>query len=528
MPKRVDLDAMIPREDFAVIAEPTPPTDLIRDFPVSHLAQASPVQKLLRKPDFQRETNHWSPEQVVMFIASFVDNEVIPSLILWKAERYIFVIDGGHRLSALRAWMEDDYGDGAMSLAFYNGEISNQQKAVAKLTRRMVEKQIGRYTTLRDQVDNIKADPQIQRRAQNLFTRALALQWIQGNAAVAETSFFKINSQGTPLDDTEETLIRNRRKPIAISARAILRAGSGHKYWSAFSVTRAAEIEAVASDFHERIFKPEATEPLKTLELPLGGSVSPVDALALLVEFLSIAGNREKDGKPITAYEADQDGRETVTVLKNAFQVLNRMSGNAAASLGLHPAVYFYNERGKYSRFLFLAMTSLIQEALRNNNSEFFRTFTSVRRKFESFMIENKSLLGIVLQNMSKGQRVQKMKVLFESLIEDIKTGKDPELVDLIGRLGLRGRIVDVTSVQTTPQISDDTKSMIYVRQAIASALRCPICGGLLDPKKSVSYDHVDRVEDGGAGDPANVQMAHPYCNTGYKEHFVAKAQKAP
>jgi hypothetical protein len=29
---------------------------------------------------------------------------------------YIFVIDGGHRLSALRAWMEDDYGDGTISL----------------------------------------------------------------------------------------------------------------------------------------------------------------------------------------------------------------------------------------------------------------------------------------------------------------------------------------------------------------------------------------------------------------------------
>ena len=266
MPKRVDLDAMIPREDFAVIEEPYTMTDLIRDFPPSHLAQNAPVLKLLRKPDFQRETNHWSPEQVVMFLASFVDNEVIPSLILWKAPRYIFVIDGGHRLSALRAWMEDDYGDGPISLSFYKGEISKQQKDVAKLTRRMVEKQVGRYSALREQVDLKSAPPLVQRRAQNLFTRALSLQWVQGDASVAETSFFKINSQGTPLDDTEETLIRNRRKPIAISARAILRAGSGHKYWSSFPDEQAREIEAVAQEFNERIFKPEATEPLKTLE----------------------------------------------------------------------------------------------------------------------------------------------------------------------------------------------------------------------------------------------------------------------
>ena len=107
MPQRVDLDAMIPREDFGVLEE-TFALDLMSDFPIRHLLKDAPVLKLLRKPDFQRETNHWSPDQLVMFIESFLDNEVIPSLILWKAPRYIFVIDGGHRLSALRAWVEDD------------------------------------------------------------------------------------------------------------------------------------------------------------------------------------------------------------------------------------------------------------------------------------------------------------------------------------------------------------------------------------------------------------------------------------
>jgi hypothetical protein len=110
MANRVDLDAMIPREDFGIM-EDTFNMDLMNDFPLRHLVKDAPVLKLLRKPDFQRETNHWTPEQVVTLIESFVDSEVIPSLILWKAPSFIFVIDGGHRLSALRAWMEDDYGD---------------------------------------------------------------------------------------------------------------------------------------------------------------------------------------------------------------------------------------------------------------------------------------------------------------------------------------------------------------------------------------------------------------------------------
>ena len=147
MAKHVDLDAMIPREDFGSVEDEFA-LDLIKDFPITHLISDSPVLKLLRKPDFQRETNHWSPDQVVTFIASFLDNEVIPSLILWKSPRYIFVIDGGHRLSALRAWVEDDYGDGAASQVFYQGEISDEQKAIAKRTRKLIESAVGRHADL--------------------------------------------------------------------------------------------------------------------------------------------------------------------------------------------------------------------------------------------------------------------------------------------------------------------------------------------------------------------------------------------
>jgi hypothetical protein len=108
MGTRVNLDAMIQRADFA--SEDGEYTmDLFQNFNISNLESGSPIRGLLRKPDFQRETNHWNTSQIATFIASFLDNELIPSLILWKSSSYIFVIDGGHRLSALRAWIEDDY-----------------------------------------------------------------------------------------------------------------------------------------------------------------------------------------------------------------------------------------------------------------------------------------------------------------------------------------------------------------------------------------------------------------------------------
>ena len=181
------------------------------------------------------------------------------------------------------------------------------------------------------------------------------------------------------------------------------------------------KIEHATQEFHERIFQPEANEPLKTLELPLGGSVSPVDALALLIDFLTIAGTRDKDGKTIDKYDDDTKGSMTVTVLKQGLQVLNRIAGNQAGSLGLHPAVYFYNERGKYSRFLFLGMVATIQDTIRNNNSGFFKEFTKARRRLEQFLVDNKSLIGIILQNLSKGQRVPKMRDLFVYLVCELK-----------------------------------------------------------------------------------------------------------
>jgi hypothetical protein len=516
MAKKVNLDAMIPREDFA-IEEGEFALNLFQDFPITHLYFDSPVFKLLRKPDFQRETNHWTPEQMSTFVASFLDNEVIPSLILWKSPTYIFVIDGGHRLSALRAWIEDDYGDGALSAAFYKGEISEDQKSIEKRTRKLIEQKIGRFSTLKSNVDS-KIESEVVKRAKVLFTRALALQWVQGSASVAESSFFKINSQGTPLDETETSLIQNRRKPIAISARAILRAGSGHKYWSAFDEPRRKEIEELAQEIHQLLFDPETNTPLKTLEIPLGGSVSPVDALSLLIELLTIAGSREQKITPISGYLNDDSGAGTLKALKNSREVLRRLTGNGPGSLGLHPAVYFYNEQGKYSRFLFLGMTALVTEKLRNNDSSWFKKFTSVRQKVEQFLIDNKPTIGLVLQNMSRAQRIPKMRDLFDFLVSEAPKPGGLEIEKAIAHMGLRGRILDVNNPQVTPHISDETKSMLFIQNAITKALHCPLCDGLLDPSKSVSYDHIVPVRAEGSGDIKNVQLVHPYCNTGYKE----------
>jgi hypothetical protein len=517
MAKRVNLDAMIPRADLAIIGDDDVTLDLFQGLPINNLQRGSPIQVMLRKPDFQRETNHWTAIQIATFIASFLDNELIPSLILWNSKTHIFVIDGGHRLSALRAWIEDDYGDGPISNSFYKGEISEEQKKIAKRARVLIEKTVGRYSNLASIIENNAPGDEIAtRRARNLFKRAMNLQWVQGSASVAESSFFKINNQGTPLDDTEEMLLRNRRKSISIAARSIIRSGTGHKYWSTFSEDKQRRVEALARDLFDFLFEPEVDHPLKTLDLPLGGSASPVDALSLLIETL-IAVDRGNESKTISGYPEDDDGSKTISVLESAARVLRRITGNGSGSLGLHPAVYFYNERGKHSRFLFLGTIHLVADRLSNNDSGFFKKFAKARKRLEKFLIEHKSTLGLLLQNMSRGTRVRKIRDLLKFLVDEFSNEREVTIEQAIQHVGARGRILDITGSTTGTSFSDDTKSSIFIAQAIHTALECPICGGLIDPTKSVSYDHKTRVRDGGKGGQDNAQLAHPYCNDAVK-----------
>jgi hypothetical protein len=518
MAKKVTLDAMIQRADFAV-ADENFELELIRDFPLANLAPGSHILRMLRKPDFQRETNQWTPDQLSTFIASFLDNEVIPSLILWKSPTYIFVIDGGHRLSALRAWVEDDYGDGAISYEFYKGEISAEQRAVARRTRALVEKEVGRYTSLAGLVGQPNVGEERSKiRAGRLATRPLNLQWVQGSAETAETSFFKINSQGTPLDDIEELLIRHRRKPTAIAARAVLRAGTGHQYWSGFEEKVRSKIESAAEDLYKLLFQPEAVPPIRTLEVPFGGSVSPVDAHALLIDYLSITGSPSSTPDPLDAQTEDLVGNKVVDILRRAKDVTSRITGNSAGSLGVHPAVYFYNEKGRYNRFLFLGFATVVSAAVKNSNGEFFKRFTEARSGVEKFLIENKNTLGLILQNTNKNQRIVRMQKLFNFLVQyHYLNNGIPSLNAVMEHIQVRGRMLDLGDQAQGASFSDEVKAQVFISESLKSALKCPICSGYMMPTKSVSFDHKRRKREGGMGNSANAQMTHPYCNTGYK-----------
>lgn len=359
-----NLDALIPRADFAATGDGgIQASDNFQQIHLHNLiGENNYIYKMLRKPDFQRETNQWSPQQITTLVESFLEGELIPSVILWRSESSnIFVIDGGHRLSALLAWAKNDYGDGTTSHIFFNNEIPRHQKRAADATRAEIQRRIGTYVDWSEKFNNLEAitDPQERRWAGNFSARGLPVQWINGDADKAESSFFKINSQGTALDPIETKILKNRNKPPAIAARSIVRAATGHKYWSRFEPEVQGKIQKEAKAAHALLFSPEVTNPIKTLDLPIGGANSHAKALDLIISIAEIADTKHRS---LSAIENDPDGAETINLLKSTRRLLERICGNSSGSLGLHPAVWFYNQQGRQSEHLLLAIMTIFQK----------------------------------------------------------------------------------------------------------------------------------------------------------------------
>lgn len=515
----VNLDAMIKRADFSSEDDDVSTFETFNSIPARELASGNPVVSLLRKPDFQRETNHWNPGQVVSLLECYINGDLIPSVILWKSPTYLFVIDGGHRLSVIRAWIEDDYGDGPISHKLFGHDISVEQKKAADRVRKLINEKIGSwnyYRTLLEDDENIT--PEQRKRLSTITTRGLSVQWVKGDADKAETSFFNINMKGTPLDDIEEVLLRNRKRPVPIAARAIIRAGKGHRYWSRFQSEKTDLIESEALMLHKLLFNPEIEKPVRTLDLPLGGSKGVRNAIQVLIEFILIANRQQQKPLPkIESFDEDSDGALTVTALKNAKKLASRITGNGDGSLGLHPAIYFYGPSGRHSSPMFLGIISLIGQKLANNDSDFFKKFTSVRSNLETILIENKELIATIIQKNLSRNRVSKYHDFLQVMIDSLSRGLAVEADDLVRFAELEGKVIAGDFKRHSAKISDETKSKVFISVALNSALKCPICAGYLDVEKSVSYDHIERIRDGGLGSAENCQLTHPYCNQSIK-----------
>lgn len=516
MAKKVNLDALIPREDFDVTDIVGSNTRNISTLAVRDLEHNSFFYSVLRKPDFQRETNEWDPERISSLIESFLDGDLIPAVILWKnGAGYTFVIDGAHRISALSAWINNDFGDGEISKQFYDGIVPEEQLEIAENTRAKVRKDVGLYS---DYILAIKypdkVSKEILNRARFIGNLAIQVQWVEGDADKAESSFFKINQKAAPIDGTELKLLEARKKPNGIATRAILRAGKGHKYWSSFSEENQNEVQKISTEINTILFKPALVTPIKTLDIPIAGKNLSSQGQMLVLEFVNMVNNINSK----TELDDDESGEETIKFLKNCLKVAKLINSNYPSSLGLHPAVYFYARNGRHKPASFMAATDFI---IHLKNTKKINPSIEVRRDFENILINSENLIQQIVRKYRSGSNsIEHVRNFYMEIIKQLKEGNAPKTA--IENI-LHDNRFDYLSIRdtnineiTNTDFSSDRKSEVFIREALNNAVRCNICGGYIH-RNSISIDHVHRKEDGGLGSADNGQLTHPYCNTGYK-----------
>ncbi len=528
----VNLDALIPRDDFAVDEAPSRATPADR-ISIAHL-DGHFFSVDLRKPDFQRETAHWTPAKVVDLIRSFLDADLIPAIILWRAGRNIFVIDGAHRLSALMAWILDDYGDRKTSADHFGGHITEEQRKVADRTRDLVLKSVGSYAQYQTFRNNRSAAPEnMQKRLSNLADNSLVAQWVSAtDAKSAEASFFKINQQGTPIDPTERRLLQSRDSASAIAARAITHAGSGHRYWASFSNDIQRKIESSGNEIYKALYEPPITGmPLTTLDVPVGGR--GYNALPFVFDLVNQANNVKIPDSSSKADEKallppDADGTVTVDYLLGVRQKVDRITGDTARSLGLHPVVYFYTRSGAFQPSTFLAVAGFLEELAKGDK---LITFTKHRRLFEDFLIRHKEATTLLIKQLGSGPRhIPRLREYYNRIFRGLTDGKDLDAIQ--AEFAVDKNFAFLTAPRPATHRPDsttykrsfnrNTKTAAFFEAALPAGTRCRLCEALVH-RNSVQIDHkVARRENGSTADMSNAQISHPFCNS-VKEHLVPR-----
>jgi hypothetical protein len=537
----VNLDALLEREDFES-SEVSVGSSSDPLFKLEELRSDRLFFRVLRKPHFQRETNNWTPERIAEFVKSFLDNELIPAIIIWhsKLTNKIFVIDGAHRVSALIAWVHDDYGDGEMSRKANGYDVPSTQKKFHQITKELIEKEIGSFK----QLSEIAAGKETPRdevmglRALAIGSRVLNIQRVDGEASVAETSFFKINGNAIPIDDTELDLLHARHKPNTLAARAFMRAGRGHKYWG--KLPNAGEIETLAKKVYSLVFGQILEIGSTSPDIPKAGQPYSNEALKMVLDLVNTLNDvtpamwqRPRKGK-VSVKQLDDDltGEITLAYLNKVKNVAQISSDNAySGSFGLDHAVYCYGETGRFHPAALLASLTFAYNLHTNNKR---KKFTEVRADFEEFLVRHKAFINIL--GHSKGSRtrsVESLLLMYKTVMESLLSGNKTD-VEIMSALLLQPNLKALgSSTQTLEEdqprrkkFSKAVQAAAIVKEVLNHRPRCPICGARIPPAAR-SKDHIQREEDGGLGGAENLRFTHPYCNSGKRESDIAEEAKS-
>lgn len=573
---RVHLDHLIRRQSIRYLTAPDVKSTGVttnlgsedRSLRYDDLLRADGWVTQIRKPDFQRETNAWTPKDCVEFLDTVVYGKVIPSIILWlnKETGLTYVLDGAHRLSVLRAWMLDDWGDKAGD--YYQRRDQEQIKQAACETRTLVEEQMGLFSDFKaahaefNQIINEGGAPRTtmpeQRFHQATFFNGvvsglltLAVQWEKGDYESAERSFLKINRSGQALDPWEATLIEYRNSSYARCVMSIANGGECGHYWPASAkdavpslVNTLVSFDKSATRIYKMLFVPPFRRPITDLNVPFMVAPEYFQKHKYLLEVIPVITEQIiaiKDDKQIELMKRDSDSPASI-VIANAEKMLRLLGDNLdhlfcdsanSKSLQIVPLFYWYNYNGKFIRALFYGFLYWL---LSGNEGEIKHrkiTFSINRERFESVLFDFKSEIASSLQlKAGAGLKaagkvagfIQELLVLLHANIGKTTEDLTNEIVEIIQSKGLLSS--SKSKVKKSRAYSEQDKTTINIREMFSNAIRCHICGGVVNLQQSLQYDHTQDFAVYRITDPKTGKPTHPFCNNWSNKKAIEEGKK--
>ena len=474
-----------------------------------------------------------------------------------------YVLDGGHRISVLIAWIKDDWGDKLPSEIYDKDKmLESGAKAAAQRVRALLkendigfyadydsaearyeelEKQLGRKPEFGEMGADSLRYAEMVRRWQGVNI-GFPVLWVRGDYAKAEESFLKINKTGRQLTDWETKLVENRNSSFARAVMSIAQLHDAEHCWPVHDdevkndpdlQQKAATILERVRDLHELLFTPDYETPIKRAEQPLLATpyTKPEMKPAYLAELLTIAEGK-KGQKPETEalIKRDKHGsaRDIINsglkLVNDATDVLGNIYGGSPRSLMLMPLVYFYNEQGVYVRSLLYGMLYWLNHGSENRDiRDRKRLFTVHRGAYETVLLQHKNtIISRIARRIGSGSEVTYPTArYFDGLLRIIIEHKDaidsPAFQiaheELIENLGVAPKPEPIEVTHTPRLYKGRDRNAVNVKDVFASFQFCEICGGRYLPGLFTQVDHKKRYADGGRTTLENARNTHPFCN---------------
>lgn len=536
------------------------------------LLKGSNISRLLRKPDFQRATWAWTPEDCVSLLESIVNEQVIPSIIMWSSPEsgLDFILDGGHRVSVVMAWLNDDWGDKDRLDSAIDEDQIKVIKDAANKVRYLVDARVGniqKYKEAEETIERILEQGEENPKrimGEETFKRGQFYRkflkggvsfhrlWVTGNYEKAEASFVKINGSGQQLLEWETKLIKNRNSSFARAVMSISNVNSVTHYWplkvpdgpdQQMLVQKVPEIITGIENLHRLLFTPAYRRPLTSLRQPLVVAERQKRPF-YLAELLTIVEGGK--GVPVETEQLLQKGKdaapsEIITsgyeLVKDAEDILVHLIGrsNDQRSLAIVPALYFYTDEGRYVRSFLYGMIYWLLSGNESQILERKRIFSAHRSAFERILLERKDdIAGGITRKTGSGPEVTAQTANYYNellqLLIDFDDGIGNEEFEkayrkLVSKYSPSSRSSASASgeLPRARVFTEKQKSQVVLRALLNNSIKCGICGGALDPQEGHQHDHILEWSEGGPTIPENQQLAHPFCNNNDNKTWIER-----